>query len=428
MARPYSWFWGGGARPRLYPLTKHRSEPAVPLAGKYRLIDIPVSNCLNSGLQQVFVLTQFLSVSLHRHIASTYKFAPFSQSFVEVLAAQQTNENSDWYQGTADALRQNLRYVNDSNPADVLVLCGDQIYRMDFDRLVQTHRGHGKDVTIASGARRNRVNGANHLGILQIGADDCVESFVEKPGEHIELDDLRTRPDLLHRCVAAAERGWLANMGIYLFRREALLGFLESPGAHDLVHDILIPALTAHRVQAYLFDGYWEDVGTIKSYHQAHMTLTDEVPPFDFNSPDGIIYTRGRNLPASRINNARLRRCLLSDGCLLSPGVDAERSVVGLRSRINANARLRESIIIGSDQFETPTDLAANRRRGIPDIGIGEGAILERAIVDKDCRIGRHVQLVNRRGVCDEEGEDYAIRDGIVVIPNGTTIADGTII
>jgi glucose-1-phosphate adenylyltransferase len=418
---------GGGRGARLYPLTRHRSEPAVPLAGKYRLIDIPVSNCLNSGLQQVFVLTQFLSVSLHRHIASTYKFAPFSPSFVEVLAAQQTNENSDWYQGTADALRQNLRYVNDSNPSDVMVLCGDQIYRMDFDRLVRAHRAHGGDVTIATVAvGRDR---ANDLGILQLGADDLVDSFIEKPGEHIQLDDLRTRPELLRRCGSnGPERSWLANMGIYLFRREALLGFLESPGAHDLVHDILIPAVAARRVHAFLFDGYWEDLGTIKSYHQAHMTLTDEVPPFDFNSPDGIIYTRGRNLPASRINNARLHRCLLSDGCLLSPGVDAERSVVGLRSRIQANARLREAVIIGADRFETPAEIAENRRRGIPDLGIGEASIVERAIVDKDCRIGRNVQIVNRRGVRDEDAENHVIRDGIVVIPNGTTIPDGTII
>ncbi len=366
---------GGGRGARLYPLTKHRSEPAVPLAGKYRLIDIPVSNCLNSGLQQVYVLTQFLSVSLHRHIASTYKFAPFSQAFVEVLRAQLTNVGLVWYQGTADALRQNLRYVKDSNPTDVLVLSGDQIYRMDFDRLIQTHRAHAADVTIATvPVARER---ASHLGILRVGANDRVERLVEKPGEQIQLDDLRTSAELLRRCEATADRAWLANMGIYLFRRDALLSFLERPQAPDLVHDILIPALTTHRVHAFLFDGYWEDLGTIKSYHQAHLALTDDDPPFDFNSPEGIIYTRGRNLPASRIQRARVRHCLLGDGCFLRPGVDAERSVVGLRICINANVRLRESIVIGSDQFETPADRAENRRRGIPDIGIGEGAVLE---------------------------------------------------
>jgi glucose-1-phosphate adenylyltransferase len=418
---------GGGRGARLYPLTRARSEPAVPLAGKYRLIDIPVSNCLNSGLQQIYVLTQFLSVSLHRHIASTYKFAPFSPAFVEVLPAQQTNEGSDWYQGTADALRQNLRYVKDSNPADILVLSGDQIYRMDFARLVQAHRTYRADVTIAAvPVDRER---AGHLGILGVGSNDHVERFLEKPSEPSQLDDLRAPPELLRRCDAiGSDRQWLANMGIYLFRCDALFQFLERPNAPDLVHDILIPALATHAVQAYLFDGYWEDLGTIKSYHQAHLALTEDVPPFDFNSPEGIIYSRGRNLPASRIESATVRRCLVSDGCILNPGVDAERSVIGLRCRLKPNVRLRESIVIGADQFETPAERAENNRQGLPDIGIGEGSVLERAIVDKDCRIGRNVQLINQRGVRNEDGEDYAIRDGIVIIPNGTLIPDGTII
>jgi glucose-1-phosphate adenylyltransferase len=419
---------GGGRGARLYPLTKRRSEPAVPLAGKYRLIDIPLSNCLNSGLSRIYVLTQFLSVSLHRHIANTYKFDPFSRGFIEVLAAQQTNEGADWYQGIADALRQNLRYVRYHAPHDVLVLSGDQLYRMDFARLIDVHRRRRADVTIA--AVPVDATRASGLGVLCAGGDDHVLRLVEKPQGEAELTPLKTPDDwLAAHGVQPRGREYLANMGIYIFRREALLELLQAnPTAVDLVRQVLAPALGTQRIQTFLFDGFWEDLGTIKSYHETHLALTADQPPFDFNSLDGPIYTRMRNLPASRLLQARVRRCLLADGCTVLPGADLEQCVLGVRSRVGGNVRLREAIVIGADRFETPEELADNRRRGVPDIGIGADAVIERAIIDKDCRIGRGVRLVNRAGVVSADGELYSIRDGILVIPNDTTLPDGTVI
>jgi glucose-1-phosphate adenylyltransferase len=419
---------GGGRGTRLYPLTKHRSEPAVPLAGKYRLIDIPVSNCLNSGLRRVYVLTQFLSVSLHRHLAATFKFSPFSRAFVEVLPAQQTNETADWYQGTADAVRQNLRYVLDDPCEHVLVLSGDQVYRMDFTRLIAHHEATGADATLAVhpvGPER-----ARHLGVVQAVEEGRLVRLVEKPQDPQELAGLRTPGDWLRRrgCDLAG-REYLGNMGIYLFRREALLRLLAArPDAHDLVREVLAPALESAQVGAFLFDGYWEDLGTVKSYHEAHLALTGPAPPFDFESPEGVIYTRMRNLPASRVRDARVDRCLIADGCVVGPGADLERSVLGVRSRVGPGARLRETVLIGADRFETAEERRGNRQRGVPDLGVGEGSVIERAIVDKDCRIGRGVRIVNSRGLENADAEHHVIRDGIVVIPNGTTLPDGTVI
>lgn len=289
---------GGGRGARLYPLTMRRSEPAVPLAGKYRLIDVPISNCINSGLHQIYILTQFLSVSLHRHIAYTYKIDPFKRGFIEVLAAQQTNEKADWYQGTADALRQNLRYVRDHAIADVLVLSGDQIYRMDFAKLLHAHRESQADVTVAvTPVRRERTS---ELGILRLADDLRVVQIHEKPQTEQHLSRLRTPARWLEqRGLNPQGREYLANMGIYVFSTRALIHLLdESPEAKDLVHELLISNLADRQIRAYLFDGYWEDLGTIKSYHEAHLALASDQPPFDFHSPEGVIYTRSRNLPA----------------------------------------------------------------------------------------------------------------------------------
>ncbi len=419
---------GGGRGTRLYPLTQLRSKPAVPVAGKYRLIDIPISNCINSGMNRIYVLTQFLSVSLHRHIANTYKFDPFSQGFVEVLAAQQTNEAADWYQGTADAVRQQIRYVAEDSCSEVLILSGDQLYRMDFRELLKTHKDTGADVTLAVlPVPENQVSG---FGIVRLDDAGRVVGFVEKPQTEEQRKPLWTAPDWMHKHgIVSHGRPYLASMGIYVFKRDALLELLtDKPPATDFGKEIFPRSIKTRHVQAHLFDGYWEDLGTIKAFHEASLALASDRPPFDFHSPEGVIYTRMRFLPASRIANASLKQCLVSDGCVLQEGTQVERCVIGVRSRIGRNVVLRDSVIIGADRFETDADRAANRAKGIPDLVVGDGAVIERAILDKDCRIGRHVKIVNQKGLETADGSNYVIRDGIVAIPRGTIVPDGTVI
>jgi glucose-1-phosphate adenylyltransferase len=419
---------GGGRGAPLYPLTKHRSEPAVPFAGKYRLIDIPLSNCINSGLKRVYVATQFLSVSLHRHIANTYKFDPFSSGFVEVLPAQQTNETADWYQGTADAIRQNLRYLRNDSAAYIVVLCGDQLYRMDFRELIQTHRASRARITLAVlPVHRHQ---AGRLGIVHVDDQNRILNLVEKPDTAEQLDSLRAPGVWLHRRgLAGRGQDYLANMGIYVFDREALFDLLDAhPQATDLVTELLIPGLRKYPIQSYLFHGYWEDLGSIKSYHEANLALASPTPPFDFHSPEGVIYTRMRNLPASRVQAAHLEQCLISDGCIIGSGTRMERCVIGIRTRLGQHVTLRDTVVNGADRIELDRDRLLNRQRGLPDLGVGDNSVIERAILDKDCRIGTNVQLVNRRNVQQAEGDNYVIRDGIVVVPNGAVVPDGTVI
>jgi len=418
---------GGGRGTRLYPLTKLRSKPAVPVAGKYRLIDIPISNCINSGLNRVYVLTQFLSVSLHRHIANTYKFDPFSRGFVEVLAAQQTNEAADWYQGTADAVRQQIRYVQEDSCSEVLVLSGDQLYRMDFEKLLRTHRDADADVTLAVlPVPKSQASG---FGIVRLDETGRVVSFVEKPQTDEALQPYCTPTEWLQKHGGGSERPYLASMGIYLFSRQVLFDLLNArPLATDFGKEVFPRSIRSHKVQAYLFDGYWEDLGTVRAYHEASLALASNTPPFDFHSPEGVIFTRMRFLPAARISGAKLEQCLVSDGCVVQEQTTVERSVIGLRSRIGRNVTIRDTVLIGADRFETEKERAANRARRIPDLVVGDGAVIERAILDKDCRIGANVRLINRRGVVEDEGDNYVIRDGIVCIPRGTIVPDGTVI
>jgi glucose-1-phosphate adenylyltransferase len=428
MADVLSLILGGGRGTRLYPLTKLRSKPAVPVAGKYRLIDIPISNCLNSGFNRIYVLTQFLSVSLHRHISHTYKFDPFSQGFVEALAAQQTNEAADWYQGTADAVRQQIRYVQEDSCSEVLILSGDQLYRMDFRQLLTTHDESRADVTIAAlPVRRDQASG---FGLLRLNDAGAVIGFVEKPQTDLELDKMRTAPEWIdRRGVESNGRYYLASMGIYLFKRDVLFELLNAPPlATDFGKEIFPRSLRTHRVIAHLFDGYWEDLGTVRAFHEANLALAGDEPPFDFHSREGVIYTRMRFLPASRVAAARMEKCLISDGCVIEAGTRLERCVVGIRSRLGRNVTLRDTYIIGADRFETDAERAANRARGIPSFTIGENSVIQNAIIDNDCRIGARVRLVNERGLKDAEGDNYVIRDGIVVIPRGTTVPDGTTI
>lgn len=419
---------GGGRGARLYPLTKKRSEPAVPIAGKYRLIDIPLSNCINSGIKRVYVVTQYLSVSLHRHIGSTYEFDPFGNSFVEVLAAQQTNETANWYQGTADAVRQNLGYLEHESARDVLILSGDQLYRMDFADMVRTHRDSKADVTIA--VHPVSRDHAPRYGIVRLDAQRRIIDLVEKPQTAQQLDALRTPAAWMQKHGLTSDGcEHLANMGIYLFNREVLFDLLHSqPLAKDLVTELFARRLSTLPLQAYLFNDYWADVGTIKSYHEASLSLCRDNPPFSFHSPEGVIYTRMRNLPASRVEAASSNGCLISDGCTVGSGSVLQGCVIGVRSRIGSNVHLENAVIIGADEIETAEERARNAADRIPDIGIGDGSVIRNAIVDKDCRIGKNVRIVNESGVREAEADNYVIRDGIVVIPNDAVVHDGTVI
>lgn len=419
---------GGGRGSRLFPLTMLRSKPAVPIAGKYRLIDIPISNCINSGCNRIYVLTQFLSVSLHRHIANTYKFDPFSRGFVEVLAAQQTNEAADWYQGTADAVRQNIRYVHEDRCEHVLILSGDQLYRMDFRHLLKTHLDSRADVTIA--VLPVRAESTPAFGIVRLDDRGKVTGFIEKPQTPDQLAPYFVSDDwITQRGIKAQGRNYLASMGIYLFKRDALFQLLNSPPlATDFGKEIFPRSIQSHHVQTHLFDGYWEDVGTVKSYHEANLALTSENPPFVFHSTEGVIYTRMRYLPASRINAARLDHCLVSDGCVIGAGTTITRCVVGVRTQIGENVTLRNSVIIGADRYETPQEREENARRGLPSFGVGDGTVIDNAILDKDARVGANCRIINQDRVKNAEGKNYVIRDGIVCIPKGSIVLDGTVI
>ncbi len=419
---------GGGRGTRLYPLTKKRSEPAVPIGGKYRLIDIPLSNCINSGIRRIYVVTQYLSVSLHRHISQTYEFDPFGHSFVEVLAAQQTNETANWYQGTADAVRQNLGYLEHETASDVLILSGDQLYRMDFASLVETHRASKADVTIA--VHPVPRDQASRYGIVRLDNQRRIIDLIEKPQTEPHLNAMRLPPGWLEKQgVAAKGREYLANMGIYVFNRKVLFDLMHSqPLAKDLVTELFARRLSTHPLQAHLFDGYWADVGTIRSYHEASLSLCGDDPPFSFHSPEGVIYTRMRNLPASRVAGATTQECIISDGCNIKSGTRLERCLLGVRSRIGSGVSIKDSVVIGADEYETDEDHADNRTQDVPAIGIGDNAIIERAIIDKDCRIGKNVRIINQQRVQEAEGDNYVIRDGIVVIPNDAVVPDGTVI
>jgi len=418
---------GGGRGTRLYPLTKYRSKPAVPVAGKYRLIDIPLSNCLASGLNRIYVLTQFNSVSLHRHIRSTYSFDNFSRGFVEILAAQQTLSDQRWYQGTADAVRQNLRYVEQPDVELVLILSGDQLYRMNFQEMIATHRDSDADVTIAAVPVDRQA--APGLGIMRLTDDGQVVGFLEKPQTEAELDHVRTPADWIdERGIVSRGREYLASMGIYLFNRDTLVDVLEKTDYQDFGKEVFPASIRARHVHVHLFDGYWEDIGTIRSFYEANLALVRQDPPFTIFSPHAPIYTRPRFLPPSRIDGATISQSLVADGCQIGPGTVIENSVIGLRCLIGPNVAVRNSILMGNDYFETPESLPADSRWREP-LGIGEGSRIENAIIDKNCRIGPNVQITNHHGLQSSEETEYGmICDGIVVVPKDTQIPEGTVI
>jgi glucose-1-phosphate adenylyltransferase len=408
---------GGGRGARLYPLTKLRAKPAVPIGGRYRLIDIPISNCLNSGVNKIYVLTQFLSASLHRHIFQTYKFDLFSGGFVYILAAEETSRGMDWYQGTADAVRKQLPRLIHAHAEDVLILSGDHLYRMDYARFIAWHREKRADVTIA--VQPVAQVDAPRFGILKTNEEGRITSFHEKP-QLGELEGLECIPD--------SDRPCLASMGIYLFRPDALRDMLEKSDAEDFGKQIIPAAIEKLRVYSYVFDGYWEDIGTIRAFYEANLALTLPEPPFDFYDPKSPIYTRPRFLPSSRTDGCHLEQTVLAEGCLIQQS-DIRESVIGLRSVIGPDVRIARTVMLGNDFYETSEQKTGNHRLGLPDVGVGRGSTIEGAIIDKNARIGEGVTL--RPHAPDEgmvETENYVIQDGIVVIPKNAVIPDGTII
>jgi glucose-1-phosphate adenylyltransferase len=427
MLKVISLILGGGRGSRLYPLTKSRSKPAVPIAGKYRLIDIPISNCIHSGLNRIFVLTQFNSVSLHRHIASTYTFDPFGAGFVEILAAQQTMQHESWYQGTADAVRRNLPYALEGDSELILILSGDQLYRMDFRQMIQEHIEAKADASIAALPVAEKE--ATSCGIMKIDAEGMVTDFLEKPKTAEALARVRTEPEWMRRHDIQAEgRPYLASMGIYLFNRSTLRELLDS-NATDFGKEVFPQAIRSHRVYAHLFDGYWEDIGTIGAFHQANIDLTKPNPPFVFATSDQMVYTRPRYLPCSRVSGATIEDSLISDGCVIGRGCVIEHSVIGVRAHIAENTTIRNSYIMGSDSYETPEQLEGNVRVGRPHTGVASDCVIENAIIDKNARLGRGVRITNDAGIVDsEDAPHFVIRDGIVVVPKATTLPDGTVI
>ncbi|MDA9717972.1 glucose-1-phosphate adenylyltransferase [Planctomycetaceae bacterium] len=416
---------GGGRGTRLYPLTRDRSKPAVPLAGKYRIIDVPLSNCINSGVQRIYVMTQFNSVSLHRHIRRTYRFDAFSGGYVEILAAQQTNEAMAWYQGTADAVRQHIKLLQDSDIKQVLVLSGDQLYRMNYADLLSTHEANNADVTIAGIPVADDVSSS--FGIMRFDSAGRVEGFLEKPTTEAELDLVRTDPEWIEQAgIQAAGRSLMASMGIYLFDRDCLLDLLLKTDYQDFGKEVFPAAIRAKHVQLHPFDGYWEDIGTIRSYYQCNIDLASSEPPFELAAPHAPIYSRARFLPPSRVDDARVQGSLISDGCTIGAGTVIENSVVGLRCQIGKDVVIRNSVILGNDYYETPEHLEVDLSNNVPPLGIGDGAIIEKAIIDKNVRIGRQANVINDAGLTElAESQHFTIRDGVIVVPKNAVLGNG---
>ncbi|HEX8287496.1 MAG TPA: glucose-1-phosphate adenylyltransferase [Pyrinomonadaceae bacterium] len=416
---------GGGAGSRLFPLTRERSKPAVPLGGKYRLIDVPVSNCINSGVTQIFVLTQYNSASLNRHISRTYRFSSFSTGFVEVLAAEQTKDNPEWFQGTADAVRQMLPHIRDWRVNTLLILSGDHLYRMDYREFLRRHFETNADVTISVIPCRSEE--AEEFGLLKTDAEGGIVEFAEKPkGDALEAMRVDTQQFGLS-AEAAATRPFLASMGIYVFNYERLVELLKTDNTWiDFGRDVIPAAIENLNVQAHLFKDYWEDIGTIRAFFQANLDLASPLPKFNFFNTEAPIYTRSRYLPPSKVHNCDIDNSMVSEGCILN-GVYARNSILGLRSRIDKGTRIENSIIMGADFYESIDEIKNNIELSKPHIGIGENCLIRRAIIDKNARIGKNVKLLNQAGIENTDGENgcYYIREGIIIIPKNAVIEDG---
>jgi glucose-1-phosphate adenylyltransferase len=416
---------GGGQGTRLFPLTKERAKPAVPLAGKYRLVDIPISNCINSGLRRVYLLTQFNSASLHRHISQSYKFDHFSGGFVEILAAEQTFSDASWYQGTADAVRKNTIHFRNHDWDYLLILSGDQLYRMDFRQIIRQQAETNADITIATIPVARREAGS--LGIMQMYGERRITRFVEKPGDPAVQDSLRLDPAWYSK-LGIKEGGelFLASMGIYVFKRDVLFKLLDNT-LSDFGKDIIPNAISSYRVFSYIFQGYWEDIGTIRAFFEANLDVTSELPRFNFFDMSAPIFSRPRFLPGSKVNGAQVDHAVISDGCIINRAVILH-SIVGVRSFVGPGTILNRAILLGSDFYESFESITENEKAGQPRIGIGSNCRIENTIVDKNARIGNNV-MISPAGKPEQLDEkNYYIRDGIVIIPKNGVIPHGTVI
>ncbi|XZE33546.1 glucose-1-phosphate adenylyltransferase [Pirellulaceae bacterium SH501] len=426
MRQVISLILGGGRGTRLYPLTKIRAKPAVPLAGKYRLIDIPISNCLHSGINQIYVVTQFLSVSLHQHIRQTYRFDNFSGGFVELLAAQQTMEGgTEWYEGTADAVRKNLRYFDEKDCKYVLILSGDQLYHMDYSKMLETHIQTNADVTIAT--KPVPRSAAHALGVMRCDDTGRVTGFLEKPKTEEEINMVSTNPAWIDaQGIPSQGRDCLASMGLYIFNKELLFDVLNKTNYSDFGKEVFPAAVRSRKVQVHLFDDYWEDIGTIRAFYDANLALSNPNPQFNLFDAAHPVYSRARFLPPTIVDGASISSSLIADGCRIGKGSRIENSVIGLRCVIGEGVTIRNSIIMGADYSETDTDIAANSAAGTIPVGIGSGSLIDGAILDKNVRIGRHVQVINRLQVNESDQYDPCfIRDAIPIVTKDATLPDG---
>ncbi len=417
---------GGGAGSRLFPLTQERSKPAVPLGGKYRLIDVPVSNCINSGISQIFVLTQYNSASLNRHISQTYRFSSFSTGFVEILAAEQRKDSPDWFQGTADAVRQILPHLRDWRVGKLLILSGDHLYRMNYEKFLNRHETTNADVTVS--VIPSRPEEAEGFGLLKTDGDGKILEFKEKPtGAALEAMRVDTTKFGLS-AEESARRPYLASMGIYVFNYAKLIELLSADTtAVDFGGEIIPSAIERYNVQAHLFDGYWEDIGTIRAFYEANLDLASPLPQFNFFDASAPIYTRSRYLPPSKLHDCDIDNSMVCEGCILN-GVKVRNSVIGLRSRIDPGTVIEDSIVMGSDFFESISEIKTTLAVGRPHVGIGANSIIKRAILDKNVRIGKNVRLLNKELIDNFDASDgsFYIRDGLIIVPKNAIIADGT--
>lgn len=404
---------GGGVGKRLYPLTKQRAKPAVPIAGRYRLIDVPLSNCINSGIQRIAVLTQFNSVSLHRHITQTYNFDAFHDGWVQILAAEQTPRSTDWYQGTADAVRKQLFEIRATRARYVIILAGDHLYRMDYAKMAEYHWDNDADITVA--VQPVPSNEAYRFGILKRTPDGRIVDFVEKPTEPSVMERYVSRDD--------ADRPFLGSMGIYMFNTRLLFEMLDDSTHTDFGGDVIPAAIQSNSVYGYDFDGYWEDIGTIRSFYDTNLSIARPNPPFDIYDPDRPIYSRARFLPGSILHKSDLDNVLVADGCRIEQA-DISNSVIGLRSIIKNGARIKDTYVMGADYY----DPKFGPPQGIIPIGIGKNGVIEGAIIDKNVRIGEDVVIKPFPMGTEIDTDLYSVRDGIVVIPKSTSIPAGTYI
>lgn len=419
---------GGGAGTRLFPLTQQRSKPAVPLGGKYRLVDIAISNCINSDVLRMFVLTQYNSASLNRHIAQTYRFSQFSNGFVEILAAEQTPESPQWFQGTADAVRQVLPHIRDWGIDTLLILSGDHLYHMDYREFLNLHYETDADVTVS--VVPCDPASASDFGLLKTAADGRIIEFSEKP-KGGALDSMRVDTTTFGLgAEEAASRPFLASMGIYVFKYDRLEKFLSQDLSWlDFGREIIPAVIREGHAQAFLFKGYWEDIGTISAFYRANLDLTAKIPKFNLFDAEAPVYTRARYLPPSKIEESEISDSIISDGCIIN-GAHINKSVIGLRSRISKGVKVEASFLMGADYYQALEEMRNDLGRGVPRVGIGEGAVIKGAIVDKNARIGSGVRLINEAGTRNFDGENgsYFIRDGIIIVPKNAVIKDGTII